>query len=254
MAHKKDKTEFEIIDVPQEASKAGTENMKIKEGAEQELEAANTVTFKRVMRGFNPSEVNEYIEVLTANLANAQLVFDAQSAELKSNIAFASRERDKLKEELAATQDKMEAYEQKCAECEEIKEELDDLREKNANLREQVNSLFSKLELCKNLAAENREIKNKAAEIDIERKHMAEQKALLAAEIAELREINTQQAYNFAEQKKDIETQYLNDSLRRAELMQVHTYHIRKSSELLDEVNKQFKLAKKSLEEMETKQ
>ena len=251
MGHKKDKTEYEIIDVPTTLSvQTPVENGH----SEEDFVSAGIVTFKKTIRGFNPKEVNEYIEVLSANLSGAQQVFEAQSAELKSSLALISRERDNLKVELASMAGKAEAYEQKNAECEENVRELAAVKVDNAQLQERVNSLFSKLELCKNLAAENRDLRNKAAEIDMERKHMEEQKALLTAEIAELRDENTKQAYEFAEQKKDIETQFLNENLRRAELMQLHTYHVGKTDELINEITKQFKLAKKSLEEMETKQ
>lgn len=249
MGHKKDEIEYEIIDIPA-VDPVPLEN----ERRELEYSSAGVTIFKKTMWGFNPKEVNEYIEVLTANLANAQQVFDAQSDELKSSLALVSRERDNLKAELAVVAGKAEAYEQKYAECEQTIQELATVKTDNTRLQEQVNALYSKLELCKDLAAENRECRNKAAEIEIERRHMEEQKALLTAEIAELREENTRQAYDFAEQKKDIETQFLNENLRRAELMQLHTYHINKSDELMNEFVKQFKLAKKSLEETQAKQ
>jgi len=206
------------------------------------------ITFKKVMGGYKPSEVNEYIESLNANLESAQQVFDAQSVELKSNLAFVSRERDKFKEEHAVMLEKLKACEKRVAEYEAAINERDAMKAQNAQLQEQVRSLFSKLELCKNLVTENRMFKSKIAEIDIERKYMDEQKAMLNAEIAKLRETNTNQAYDFAEQKKDMEAQFLNNNLRLAELLQVHTYHIEKSDELLNEAIKQFILAKKSLD------
>ncbi len=250
MEHKNN-TEYEILDVPAvEPATAAAEDGH----GDKDFSPAGIVTFKKVLRGFDPKQVNEYIEVLSANLAGAQRVFDEQSDELKSSLTLISRERENLKAELATMAGKAEAYEQKNAECEESIRDLAAVKAENVQLQERVNTLFSKLELCKNLAAENRELRNNAAEIEIERKQMEEQKALLAAEIAELREENTKQAYEFAEQKKDIETQFLNENLRRAELMQLHTYHVGKTDELINEIAKQFKMAKKSLEEMETKQ
>lgn len=249
MGHKKDETEYEIIDVPV-AEPVSVEN----ERREAESSSAGVTIFKKTMWGFNPKEVNEYIEVLNANLANAKQVFEAQSEELKSSLALVSRERDNLTVDFADVAGKAQAYEKKYAECEQTIQELATVKTDNVRLQEQVNALFSKLELCKNLAAENRECRNKAAEIEIERKQIEEQKVLLTAEIAELREENTRQAYAFAEQKKDIEAQFLNENLRRAELMQQHTYHVGKTDELINEMAKQFKMAKKSLEEMESKQ
>lgn len=249
MGRIEDETGYEIIDVPV-VETVTAEN----ERRDEDFTSARIATFKKTMWGFNPKEVNEYIEVLTANLAGAQQVFQAQSDELKSNLALISRERDNLKIELDKMAGKAETYEQKSTECEQSLQELATVKTDNVRLQEQVNALFSKLELCKNLAAENRECRNKAAEIEIERKHIEEQKALLTAEIAEMREENTRQAYDFAEQKKDIEAQFLNENLRRAELMQLHTYHINKTDELMNEFVKQFKLAKKSLEETQTKQ
>ena len=70
MGHKKDETEYEIIDVPV-AEPVSVEN----ERREAESSSARVTIFKKTMWGFNPKEVNEYIEVLNANLANAKQVF-----------------------------------------------------------------------------------------------------------------------------------------------------------------------------------
>jgi len=256
MGRKKDKTEYEIMDVqngvPAESREA-EKGKTAKQGAEIAFDDAGVVTFKKALNGYKPAEVDEYIALLNANLANARQVFDTQLDEMKSNLAFVTRERDKMKEDFDAMAEKAEEFDAKCEELERTVQEINEIKAKNTQLQEQVNNLYAKLELCKNLAAENRECRNKAAEIDIQRKHMEEERTKLDEEIARLREENTRQNYLFAEQKKDIETQFLSDNLRRAELMQLHTYHIRKSDELMDEFVKQFKLAKKSLDEMEGK-
>lgn len=246
MEHENKDTEYEILDVPA-VEPVRTEN----ENRNEKFSPTGIASFKKIFRGFDPTEVNEYIEVLSANLTGAQRVFDEQSEELKSSLALISRERDNLKTDLAEMAGKAAAYEQKHAECEESIRELTAVKAENVQLQERVNALFSKLELCKDLATENREHRNKAAEIEIERKHMEEQKTLLAREIADLREENTKQAYEFAQQKKDIEAQFLNENLRRAELMQTHTYHIHKSDELINELVKQFKMGLQSLEGIE---
>jgi chromosome segregation ATPase len=243
MARKKTAEQEAATDDAQVAEQEIQQEKRTEDAAEP-----NMITFKKVMGGYKPSEVNEYIEALNANLESAQQVFDAQSAELKSNLAFVSRERDKFKEEHAAMLEKLKKCERKVSEYETAINEREALKTQNAQLQEQVRSLFSKLELCKNLVTENRTFKSKIAEIDIERKYMDEQKALLNAEIAKLREANTSQAYDFAEQKKDMEAQFLNNNLRLAELLQVHTYHIEKTDELLNEAIKQFSQAKKSLD------
>lgn len=257
MGRKKDKTEYEIMDVqngvPAESREA-EKGKTAKQGAEIAFDDAGVVTFKKALNGYKPAEVDEYIALLNANLANARQVFDTQLDEMKSNLAFVTRERDKMKEDFDAMAKKAEEFDAKCEELERTVQETNEIKAKNTQLQEQVNNLYAKLELCKNLAAENRECRNKAAEIDMKRKHMEEEKTKLDEEIARLREENTRQAYIFAEQKKEIEAQFMNENLRRAELMQLHTYHIRKSDELMDEVVKQFKLAKKSLEEIEEKQ
>lgn len=213
-------------------------------------DSASLVTFKRVVRGFHPGQVNEYIELINTNLSNAQRVFDEQSRELKNQSAFIARENEKLREQQAAMIEKVEAYEKKCEECKAAIEERNALAAEKAQLQEQVRSLFTKLEACKNLAEDNRRLKAQAAQIEVERKHMQQQKATMSEEIAALRTQNADQAHNFAEQKKDIEQQFTNELLRRAELLQVHTYHMDKSEELLSEVIKQFSQAKKSLDDI----
>ena len=104
------------------------------------------------------------------------------------------------------------------------------------------------------MIVENRVLKEKMAEIEVFKKRALEEKELMTEEIEKLRKENTDQAYDFAEQKKDLETQYLNANLKRAEYLQVHSYHISKTDELLEEIVKQFKLALKSFEGLENTQ
>lgn len=132
MEHKNDNTEYEIIDVP--AVEPATDAAKNGHGDEG-FSPAGIATFKKVFRGFDPKAVNEYIEVLSANLAGAQRVFDVQSDELKSSLTLISRERDNLKAELTEMAGKAAAYEQKHAECEESIRELTAVKSENVQLQ-----------------------------------------------------------------------------------------------------------------------
>ncbi len=371
------------------------------------------VTFKKVMRGYNPAEVHEYIEILNANLAGAQQVLDRQSAELKDRIAFVTRERDQLKAEKDEMIEKAASYDKKCSELKSALEELDSLKDQNAQLLEKAG--FADPQFAENIAGENRQLKskleaaiaelsaaqkkksdledalsglktdetkltNELAKLRDENKRMegeaaelnaayaklsdecsalkgsnkrqeneisglkAENKAQeiafaefrnektkqanelnsykdlnarqaneitqlresnekqvaeyarqkneveelfdkeqlrlndeirqlklkisdlesglksaeqtknkMAEEIAALREENSKQAYSFAAQKKEIEMQISLERLNRSEILQVHSYNIQKSEELLGEVAKQISQAKASLDQLNAK-
>ncbi|NLP48066.1 MAG: hypothetical protein GX345_03890 [Clostridiales bacterium] len=229
-----------------------TENIENAEDKAAETEAAQAVvSFSGAFAGYKKSEVDEYIALLNTNLANAQRVFDQQSEEYKENLTFLNREKQTLEENLALLE---EQAGKALAEAEENKEALAaaaDLKKENEELRRQVNSLFSKLELCKNLVTENRELKEKVAEVEVFKKHSLEEKEIMAAEVEKLREENTKLTYDFAQEKKELEAQYLNANLQRAEHLHLHNYHVNKTDELLEEALKQFKLALKSLEDIE---
>ncbi len=211
-------------------------------------------SFSSSLFGYKKSQVDEYIALINANLSGAQSVFDEQSEEFKQNVTFLNREKQTLEERIAQLEDQASSALKQVQECEELVSEAYVLKDENNKLQDQVNSLFSKLERCKEVVAENRVLKEKMAEVELFKKRAIEEKELMTAEIEKLRKENTAQAYDFAEQKKELEAQYLNANLKRAEYLQVHSYHIGKTDELLDEIVKQFKLALKSFEGLESTQ
>lgn len=57
-------------------------------------EIASTITFKKVMRGFDPAEVLAYIEEMNRTMQDASKNYEKRMAEMKSALALANRERD----------------------------------------------------------------------------------------------------------------------------------------------------------------
>lgn len=236
--------------------KKDNENVKKSEEKQEvkELKKSTENFFSSSLFGYKKSEVDEYIALLNANLSGAQCVFDEQCEDYKKNVTFLNREKQTLEERIAQLEDQASSALKQVQECEKLVAEASELKEENKKLQDQVNSMYSKLERCKEVLAENRVLKEKMAEIEVFKKRALEEKELMTEEIEKLRKENTDQAYDFAEQKKDLETQYLNANLKRAEYLQVHSYHIGKTDELLDEIVKQFKLALKSFEGIENTQ
>jgi len=211
------------------------------------------VTFKKVMRGFDPKEVYEYIEVINANLAKAQQVFDEKFQEFKSSYALLARERDNLREEQAVVNEQIAAYKSRIESDSQRFEQHDEVVSQNEQLQEQVRTLYTKLESCKNLVTENQQMKSRLNELELEKKFFEQQKAKYDTEITELREINQKQAYEFAQQKKEIELQYSTERAGTLEVLQQHSYHVLRAEEYLKEFLNQFSKARDSLNDINMK-
>lgn len=61
-----------------------------------QTENAATVTFKKVMRGYDPAEVQAYIEEMNRTMQDASKNYEKRMAEMKSALALANRERDTI--------------------------------------------------------------------------------------------------------------------------------------------------------------
>lgn len=59
-----------------------------------ETEITSTVSFKKVMRGYDPEEVLAYIEEMNRTMQDASKNYEKRMAEMKSALALANRERD----------------------------------------------------------------------------------------------------------------------------------------------------------------
>lgn len=181
------------------------------EGTDNE---SNIVSFKKVMRGYNPAEVNEYIDMLNANLAGAQQVFDEQSTELKDSIAFVSRERDRLKAEKAEIIEKAAAYDRKCLDLKAALDELDSLKSRNAQLME--NAGVADPKYAQTLTEENDQLKSKIETVAAELDSAEKKKNELAEEVASLSDTNAKLSHEIAKlrdsnKKQESEINSLNE-------------------------------------------
>ena len=62
----------------------------------EQAENTSTVTFKKVMRGYDPAEVQAYIEEMNRTMQDATKNYEMRMAEMKSALALANRERDTI--------------------------------------------------------------------------------------------------------------------------------------------------------------
>ncbi|HOU11016.1 MAG TPA: DivIVA domain-containing protein [Clostridiales bacterium] len=234
----------------QEMPPAQPEDKKSRKTKGNKGAAASGVTFKKSARGYKPAEVDEYIENLHAALANAQRVIDEKSEEFKSAYALVSRERDNLAQELSQVKEKLALTAGQLTQALEKIESTAELERQNEKMTEQLRSMYTKLEACKTLITENQQMKSLVGELeataDIERQHALKNEE----EIAELRELNKKQAYEFAAREKQLEADFTQEKLRVAQLLKMHKYHIERSGEALREFSAQFTEAKKCLDEM----
>ena len=66
------------------------------ENKKELTETASTVTFKTVRRGYDPAEVQAYIEEMSRTMQDASKNYENRMAEMKAALALANRERDTL--------------------------------------------------------------------------------------------------------------------------------------------------------------
>lgn len=67
---------------------------------EQKRETEDEFSFRRVLHGYAPQEVADYIEELTRTMQDASRNYEQRMAEMKQELAFAVRERDSLRAKL----------------------------------------------------------------------------------------------------------------------------------------------------------
>lgn len=213
-------------------------------------ESSDLVEFKKAMFGLNPSEVYEYIDIINSNLISAQQVFDKKFDEYRNNLQLITVERDSLKEENQALTERATKNESELKELREASSHAEQLYEENEKYKTIISEFQLKLESCKELINENRVIKAQLADLKTLQEGYSEQESKYESELAELREINKKQVYTFAQQKNEIETKFSTERLRLLKLLQVHTYHIRQSENLLKELQKQFEQSLDSLKEL----
>ena len=163
---------------------------------EEKINESSTTSFKKVMRGYNPVEVDEHIEMLHANLAGAQQVLDQQSAELKDSLAFVTRERDQLKAEKNDLAQKAAAFDEKAAELRVAQEELNNLKTRNDRLVENEGVADSKH--TEALTQENNQLKNKVESYKAQLSSAEKQKNELAEQNTQLNTANTKLSSEFA--------------------------------------------------------
>ncbi|NLB37269.1 MAG: hypothetical protein GX824_08255 [Clostridiales bacterium] len=219
-------------------------------GSNKISESSDLVEFKKAMFGLNPSEVYEYIDIINSNLISAQQVFDKKFDEYRNNLQLITVERDSLKEENQALTERATKNESELKELREASSHSEQLYEENEKYKTIISEFQLKLESCKELINENRALKAQLADLKTLQEGYSEQESKYESELAELREINKKQVYTFAQQKNEIETKFSTERLRLLKLLQVHTYHIRQSENLLKELQKQFEQSLDSLKEL----
>ncbi len=234
----------------QYAQKSKNIDSRIKENANSIGGSAQLVEFKKSMFGLNPAEVYEYIDIINSNLISAQQVFDKKFEEYKNNAQLLTVERDSLKEKNQVLIEKVAKYESELKQLREASSRAQELYDENEKYKSIISEFQSKLDACRELINENRALKNQLADLKTMYEGYAEQERKYEAELSELREINKKQVYTFAQQKNEIETKFSTERLRLLKLLQVHTYHVRQSENLLKELQKQFEQSLDSLKEL----
>lgn len=217
---------------------------------ERSLRDEAAVNFKKVMFGFSPADVMDYIDTQNSNALEAQKVFEEKIEEYKNNIMLLSRERDSFKEKCSTLSERLGQLEEENERIKAVLPNFEQVEAENAALREENAGLQKKAAEANKIIKENLVLKEKASDAEARLAVMEGQQKKYQAEIMSLREVNKKQLYEFTQQQNDVETRCASDRLKIVQMLQVHAYHINQSDSLLKEAQKQFDLAKKTFKNM----
>ncbi len=198
------------------------------------------------------------IALLRNEKAEAQSTI-AQLAEIASGYEELSKQHDELKERYQTLTDELE---QKNRTLEEllakektlnvVKDEEDELKQvvdEERILRSKVeNELKEKEALMSQALTEIEQLRKEITDTEIRQSALNEQIKKYDEEIAELREQNKRQAYDYASRVSELETEFNREKLAMQKQIQVHLYHTKQVDLLIDELQKQLDGAKNSLE------
>lgn len=136
----------------------------------------DSLVFKRVMRGFDPKEVMDYIDEMNRTMQDASKKYEMRMAEMKQSLTLANRERDTLRARCAELERSKadEVQREDSEECRRLRQETEELKrlldEKNKENSVPAQALEEKESLVQQLSSQLR----------IKEQKLSEQSALIA--------------------------------------------------------------------------
>lgn len=201
-----------------------------------------SIEFDRVLRGYDPKQVDEYIDNLIKSQRNASEVFDSRFNELKN-------ENSMLRYELEAAK---EAFEQEKVRSKNLEEERARLAKKTSEqpkeikvvdntalneLQEKYDSIFSKNRL---LAEDNRKLAKENGDLKRDIAHLTKKVDKNRTEIKNLR--------------SDVESGMTSDSDKKySEIAQIYESAIDKCEDLIFRLQTELSLAHSKAEDVSAK-
>lgn len=119
---------------------------------------------------------------------------------------------------------------------------------KEDELKDLNSQLEGKSEEIKALYAENEDVKKLNAELEIKHSVLEQRAAENETEIARLKDVNKQQAFECAEKINTLENEHAKQRLESQKELKVHSYYIEQAQLTLTELQKQMNRIKDSLE------
>lgn len=119
---------------------------------------------------------------------------------------------------------------------------------KEDELKDLTSQLEGKSEEIKALYAENEDVKKLNAELEIKHSVLEQRAAENEEEIARLKDVNKQQAFECAEKINTLENEHAKQRLESQKELKVHSYYIEQAQLTLTELQKQMNRIKDSLE------
>lgn len=202
-----------------------------------ELSERENENLRKAAESKNEMKALEYTDrIATLEKEKAQLTLIIQSLQTENGeLTAVSQKYDGL----------FESYNSVLSQYELLKSKL---LTKEDELKILLSQLEDKSEEIKTLYAENEDIKKLNAELEIKSGVLEKRAEENETEIIRLKDVNKQQAFEYAEKINTLENEHARQRLESQKELKVHSYYIEQAQLTLSELQKQMTQIKESLE------
>lgn len=211
-----------------------------KHAAKTEAENERLVNFKKSFFGLKAKDVFDYIDLLNSNLGKAHEVYEEKLTEIKNKNDMLSYERNSQEEKLRQTAEEYKALQD---ERNELKQKVDSQQNREEEFRSacsQIRQMQERIENCKRIEEENRQLKKKIAESEAVCEAREQQQVQLNDEIETLKQQNKETVSKLLDERKQLEERIADKNLKMTKMLEMHRYTLNQSRSTLEKLTAQF--------------
>lgn len=204
-----------------------------------ELSERENENLRKAAESKNETKALEYTDRIAAlEKEKAQLALTIQSLQAENGeLTTVSQKYDGL----------FESYNSVLSKCELLKSKL---LTKEDELKDLLSQLEDKSEEIKTLYSENEDVRKLNAELEIRSDVLEKRAEENETEIVRLKDVNKQQAFEYAEKINTLESEHAKSKLAMQKEIQLHDYYISQAELTISQLTKQMEQIKQSLSEI----